>query len=194
MVGEYDRGLLARPAVSGHLCATKLIYRTMTMATPTGYSKTQIALHWVMALFLLGQVIQGEDMAHFYDDLERGVADATSAWPVMVWAHIIIGIAVLALVVWRLVLRFSRGVPAEAEGATWQMWLAKIVHLVLYAVMIVAPITGLLVWFGGVESLGDIHELAKPIVIVAFVLHFAGVLYHQFVAKDGLLKRMMKAG
>ena len=63
----------------------------------------------------------------------------------------------------------------------------------LYAIMNVAPITGMAAWFGGVLQAGELHGTVKPVIIVLVGLHIAAALYHQFIKKDGLLLRMKRA-
>ena len=112
----------------------------------------------------------------------------------MVWAHIGVGIAVLALVVWRLALRLTRGAPAAPAGEGAALRLAgHLGHVALYLLMIGAPITGLMAWFGGIMPLAEVHEMAKPALIILILIHVAAAIYHHFWLKDGLLNRMRKA-
>ena len=162
------------------------------MPAPTGYSRLQISLHWIIALLILTMFFSGEVMGEFGEMLR----DSPGAQqPVGVYAHIGAGISVLVLVLWRIAVRLRRGAPAAPNGTDKrQEMVALIVHLGLYAVMVIAPISGLLAWFGGLHTAEEVHEAIKPILIVLLVLHIAGALYHQYVLKDGLLRRMMKAG
>ena len=108
--------------------------------------------------------------------------------------HIIVGSLVLAFALWRLVLRYSRGVPAAPEGESRLMtragWAS---HVALYALMIALPVTGLLAWFGGINALADLHGgVLKALLWGLIALHVLAALYHQFILKDGLLNRMRK--
>lgn len=42
--------------------------------------------------------------------------------------------------------------------------------------------------------MGDLHKLFQPLFYVLIGLHVLAALWHQFVRKDGLIKRMMRAG
>lgn len=160
------------------------------MAALKGYSFTQIRLHWVIAVLILFQLIFGEDMGGAWDAFEEGGVPVMTNW---VWAHILVGIAVLALVVWRVALRLSRGAPeAPHNDSALMIKAAEWGHLALYAVMVVVPVTGLVAWYGGVEVVAELHGWAKPIVIVLVAGHVAAALYHQFWLKDGLLLRMKR--
>lgn len=155
-----------------------------------GFSRVQIGLHWVVGLLILYNLLMGEDMSHVWRAGQGGGATMTTG----AWAHIFLGIAVLALVLWRLVLRLTRGVPAAPEGESALMKLAGSAgHLALYVLMIAIPVTGLLAWYGGVTSLAAIHgELLKVILWVVITLHVVAAFYHQFVLKDGLMERMRR--
>lgn len=120
-----------------------------------GFSITQIALHWAVAIMIVFQLLLGEDMSSLWRKMKQGnVVPTTTA----AWAHIIVGSLVLALVLWRLTLRFARGVPAAPQGESALLTKAGDVgHVLLYVLMIALPVTGLLVWFGGVTFLADIH-------------------------------------
>ena len=161
------------------------------MAKPLGYSRIQIWLHWGIAVLILFQVVFGEYMAEAWDAFtETGAADMT----LLVWGHIIAGVGILAFAVWRLFLRATRGVPAPLAGQPRvQVIAGEAVHWVLYAIMIVAPITGMAAWFGGVLQAGELHGTVKPVIIVLVGLHIAAALYHQLIKKDGLLLRMKRA-
>ena len=62
----------------------------------------------------------------------------------------------------------------------------------LGAVMVLAPVSGLVAWYGGVEAAAEVHELFKPALILLVLGHVAAALYHQFILKDGLLLRMKR--
>ena len=63
----------------------------------------------------------------------------------------------------------------------------------IYVLMIAVPLGGISAWFLGLET-GDIHALFANVLMVVALGHTAFALYHQYVVKDGLLRRMMKAG
>lgn len=159
------------------------------MAQLKGYSATQIGLHWVVAGLILFQLIFGEDMGTAWRAVENATQPQMNVW---VWAHIIAGIAVLVFVLWRLVLRITRGAPEAPAASALMMQAAKWGHWALYAVMLLAPISGLLAWYGGVATAAEVHELFKPVLIVLIAGHVVAALYHQFIRKDGLLLRMRR--
>lgn len=161
------------------------------MSAPKAYSRTQITLHWVVAVLIVGNLIFGEEIGDAYDALrEMGVA----SYGLMTLGHIGAGVAVLLFGLWRLGLRLKRGVPeATGAGSALSDRAANGVHWAFYALMLAVPMTGLAAWFGGLEAAAEVHELAKPVFIILIGAHVAGALWHHFWLKDGLLHRMRRA-
>lgn len=156
------------------------------MAGKTGYSTVQIGLHWLVAVLILVNWFVAEGMEEVFDG---SLEDPTVAGGWHVW----IGLAVLALVVLRVVVRLVTGAPAAGGVAgTLAQRLAGLGHMVLYVLMIGVPLGGAIVWFGKVEALGDGHALAANIMMVIAGAHSLVALFHQYVIKDGLLLRMMR--
>lgn len=159
------------------------------MSHVKGYSATQITLHWLVAGLILFQLIFGEDMGAAWRAVRQGTAPEMDFG---VWAHIVVGVAVLLFVLWRLVLRLTRGAPEAPAESALMMQASTWGHRLLYAVMLLAPISGLAAWFGGVATAAEVHELFKPVLILLVLGHVLAALYHQFIRKDGLLLRMRR--
>ncbi|MDP3261908.1 MAG: cytochrome b/b6 domain-containing protein [Tabrizicola sp.] len=161
------------------------------MSAPTAYSRTQIVLHWIIAVLIIGNLIFGEEIGDAYDTLrDTGVAN----YDLMTLGHIGAGVLVLLFGIWRLGLRLRRGVPeTTGAGSALTDRASAVVHWVFYALILAVPTTGLAAWFGGLHEAADLHELAKPVFIVLIAAHVAGALWHHFWLKDGLLDRMRMA-
>jgi cytochrome b561 len=158
---------------------------------PKGYSSVQIGLHWIIALLIALQFLFNEPMGEAFDSALEGEVQPFS-WAV--WAHIAGGIAILALVLWRVALRRSRGAPPPPEGEGSLLGRAATLgHWALYALMLLMPVGGLIAWFGGVELAGDAHGLLSNVLLFVVAVHVAAALWHQFWLKDHLLRRMMRA-
>ena len=157
---------------------------------PLGYSGIQIALHWVIALLILSQFLTGDWMSAFFRALMR----ATEERPEMgnaVW-HFVGGALVFGFAVARLVLRIIRGVPPDSPASpAWDRVLAHGVHYALYAVFFALPVTGLAAYLIPSRSMGGLHETLTTVLLVLIGLHVLGALYHQFVLRDRLIRRMM---
>ena len=168
------------------------------------YSTGAIILHWLIALALGFQLALGFSMPHD----ERGFA--------LFQLHKSVGITILALSFARLAWRLTHRPPPAVE-AGFQGFLAKAVHTLLYVFMIGAPLTG---WamvstdasriptllYGTIpwphlplpgainEAMEASHALLAWIGLALIVLHVAGALRHQFLLRDGLLRRMGPRG
>lgn len=159
----------------------------------TGYSATQLALHWGIALLLVvNTFVSGEDMGQAWRSYERSsnAADLSGFVP---QAHLWIGIAVLVFALYRLFLRQTRGVPAApAEESAVLRLAAHATHILLYTLMILIPATGLAVYFLGIGTAGDIHEFLRLPLIALVVLHVGGALYQRFILKSNVLIRIVR--
>lgn len=149
------------------------------------YTLSQIVLHWTIAALVIWQLVFGEEM----EALEHP-ADADSTELFLANSHIWVGIAILALVALRIVLRLAQGAPPADESNRITALLAKATHLAFYVLLVAMPVTGLLAYYGGLPT-GEIHELGKPLFIVLIALHVAATLWHQLVRHDGTLRRML---
>lgn len=158
-----------------------------------GFSRAQIALHWGVAVLIIYQLWMGEDMSQLWRQIRQNGPMPTT---IGAWVHIILGSLILALVVWRLTLRLTRGVPVTPPGESRALTLAGDAgHILLYILMIGLPVTGLLAWFGGVTALAPLHGgILKSLLWLVIGLHVVAAIYHHFILKDGLLNRMRKPG
>jgi cytochrome b561 len=176
------------------------------MDTPARYSTTAIALHWLMALALIGLLGVGTWMTGL----------KTSPDKIAIYnLHKAIGLTVLALAALRLILRVLRRPPPLPAMPAWQAWSARIGHGSLYALMFAMPITGWLqnsaagfplTWFGlfKVPALvprdsadfrfwQSMHEWLAWALMILIAVHVAAAFKHHFIDRDGLLRRMLPA-
>jgi len=157
------------------------------MASQTaGYSRTHIILHWVIAALVLFQLFVHTGMENAWIVSQGGVAEGANPLP-----HILAGIAILVLAIWRVVIRLRHGAPAHPAGQPALLTaLANGVHLVFYALLFILPLSGLAAWFGHVEP----AAIARVYIQLAFLpligLHVAGALVQQFWFRTGVLRRM----
>ncbi|WP_454615711.1 cytochrome b [Bradyrhizobium cenepequi] len=161
---------------------------------PLGYTAAQIFLHWVIAVLVMFQLVLGEDIVPAYRAIRRGT-EASPSDLFRADVHIYVGFTILILAVARLVIRLTHGAPpAPADEGVVQKWIAAATHFILYATIFLMPITGALAWYLGIGVIGEVHEIAKPIIIIAVVLHAAGALWQHFVVKTDVLVRMLRPG
>jgi cytochrome b561 len=159
---------------------------------PTGYTRSQIILHWVIAVLVIYQLVFGEDIVPAYRAFMQGTEpEGGTAFAVNL--HIYVGFAILALAAVRLALRIYQGAPAlPADENIILQYIAKLAHLVLYAAIFAMPVTGAFAWYLGLGWAGELHEIGKPVIIVAVAVHAAGALWQHFVARTDVLRRMLR--
>ncbi|TPN50280.1 cytochrome b [Mesorhizobium sp. B1-1-9] len=159
---------------------------------PAGYTGIQILLHWTIAALIVLQLLIGEDIKPAYRAFSRGTEpSASDIFNANV--HVYVGLAVLVLAIWRIAIRLRHGVPAAPpEESILQKRIAAAAHFLLYILIFGMPITGALAWYFGFRSMGEIHELAKPVIIIVVGLHAAAALWQHFFGKTDVLVRMLR--
>lgn len=156
------------------------------MSHSPGYSRLQIALHWLIAVLILAAWITHEGMGRLLETrIETGVLTPNP--------HAILGLSVFVLVLIRIVLRHRQGVPGPVPGSSAMAEAAALWgHRLLYLLMILTPIGGAITWFGGIEALGEGHELLGNALMIVALGHALVAILHQLVLKDGTMTRMLR--
>ena len=161
------------------------------MRHPARYSAIQIALHWAVFALVLVQFLTGDWMAEYFRALMR----PEEGRPIMgnaVW-HMVSGITILIFMLTRLALRFTHGAPpSKADSPGWDKVLSKLNHWLFYVVLIAMPLVGMAAYLIPSRAMGELHENTVPVLLALVALHLAGVVYHQFIRKDGLIRRMTR--
>ncbi len=105
---------------------------------PSRYSLVAIALHWVIAIMIMGQIAVGLWMVEAIHEAEtRDLAFNVFQ------LHKSVGLTVLALSAVRLGWRLTHTAPALPAGmAGWERFLAKGVHVAFYGLMFAMPLSG----------------------------------------------------
>lgn len=156
------------------------------------YTRSQILLHWIVVLLLIPQFLLHDGMSHAFRQLMEG---AGAEYEPLVLQHIATGLAVLALVLWRLVLRARVGAPpSPAQEPALLKLAAHATHWALYALLMLLPLSGLAAWFGQLDTAAEAHEIMKNILLALAGLHIAAALFHQFILRTNLLARMRRPG
>ena len=181
-------------------------------ARTASYSAVAIALHWIIALCILGQIALGWRLHDIAPGPGRFAAFQL---------HKSIGITILLLSLARLAWRLVRPAPPEIPMPRWQHVASRLVHGGLYAIMIGLPLTGWIMvstsklpiptrLFGVVpwptipglaglspatkaalNGAGDAgHSLLVFVTIAMLVLHLGAVAKHQLVDRDRVFARM----
>ena len=155
----------------------------------TGYSALQVALHWTIAALVGFQLLVTEGIEAASDS--DGTPTATDL--LLADLHVAAGIAIFTLALFRIAVRFWRGVPPLPEDEPMPLKLAAhAVHFALYAAIVLMPITGGLTWWLDIELAAEFHRMGPNVIYALVAAHVCGALYQHFVAKTDVLRRMLR--
>ncbi|GJL94411.1 MAG: cytochrome b561 [Hyphococcus sp.] len=179
------------------------------------YNSVAVALHWAMAILIIGQIAGGLYM--------HNLPNTSPIKFDLFQLHKSFGITVLILTFIRLAWRFTHPAPAlPSEMPGWQKLAARITHWGFYALLILTPLAGWamvsvspkdiptfffglfqfphLPFFEGVsdaaameETFKDRHEFLAFAILGLLALHVGAALKHQFINRDGVLRSMLPA-
>jgi cytochrome b561 len=175
------------------------------MANTSGYTSSAKFLHWLIVMLLIVQFIVAWTMPH----IGRNTPMTT-----LISLHFTVGIVILAVAILRLVWRVIQGEPPPLDGGPpWQRQSARVIHWLLYLLLLVVPVLGWInaswrgmpvVLFGlelpkligtrapGWRWTGDVHNLLANYMMLTLVgLHILAGLYHYFIRRDHVLQRML---
>src|SRR4029078_1705008 len=107
------------------------------MSPSDRYSGTAIGLHWLIAVAVVGEFAWGWWMQ---DIPKQPVGPRVDAFNL----HKSVGLTILALMAVRIVWRLAHRAPPVPPMPLWQARLARFTHLLLYAALVVQPLTGYL--------------------------------------------------
>ena len=169
------------------------------------YDSRTIAFHWATLVLVAMQWT----LAQVIDDFAKGAPRVAARS-----THIMLGLVIAALVLGRVVWRATEGrrLPAADRGALHAV--AKLTHWSLYGLLALALLLGMFTawaqgdsiyglfklpdYMPGNPDFGDqvagIHGTVVTILLILAGVHAAAALLHQYVWRDGLLRRMMPGG
>jgi cytochrome b561 len=171
------------------------------------YTRTAIALHWLIALVLLGQIPFG----WYLEEIPRGTP--ARGWYVNL--HKSIGVTLGVLIVFRLLWRWShRMPPLPGWMPAWERIGVNVSHSALYACMLIMPLTGYIAsnfsqwgvkYFNviqlppwGVDDeqvyafFNGAHVATSYLFVALIAIHILGALRHA-VLRDGIFQRIWPA-
>ena len=169
---------------------------------PRQFTAFSRLLHWTMAAMVLTMLCIGVAM----------VASLAN-YHVLVSIHRPLGIAILILVVIRFVNRQLTSLPPfPATMSRAERLAATASEYTMYGLMFVLPLVGWgmlsaarypIVLFGSLHLpfilphnvvlyavLRKAHTILAYLFFLTFLAHFAAILFHTLIARDGMLKRM----
>lgn len=159
--------------------------------TPVAFSLPQRLVHWAMAGLIVFNLLLPDGMNEWAHLLRQGQVP-TPEQVASANIHAYVGIAVLALAVLRLALRFVQGAPAEPEAEPAVLKLAaKIGHGAFYLLFFALPFSGIARYYFGSETAGFVHSGPLKALMWALIgLHVGAAVMQQFYWKTGIMKRM----
>jgi cytochrome b561 len=172
----------------------------------TGYGAVPMSLHWLTA----GLVVVAWLLGTFDDALPKGAARAYG-----LFAHMSAGLAVLIVLAVRLLWR-TFDPPPQFEPSALGTWMDRAAHFAqyaLYALMIAAVVSGVVLQFARGDSLPlfglseiaspwaadrpfsrnvkEVHELLTNGLVIFAGLHATASLFHHWILRDRTLLRML---
>lgn len=176
----------------------------MIKNSENSYGVVAKVFHWGLFLMLSFTVVAGNILVSMPKGPEKFEA---------IGMHKSFGAVILILVLLRLLWRLINTVPKDPAGSDPQLnRMAHGMHIALYGLMFAQPISGILMsqaagypvqFFGLFEfpllldknpALGELFHTAHAtlwmVLGFAMIGHAGAALYHHFIRKDGVLKRM----
>jgi cytochrome b561 len=176
---------------------------------PRAYAPVARMFHWITVGIVFVMFPVGLYMTYRGNTLN--IWDGTTN--TLYAGHKLFGFILLWLIVGRLVYRLQNGAPPdEPTLEPWQRGLSHITHWSMYGLLILVPLMG---WIGislygardifGLFSLPALwtknpdaattafwlHEWLGRLLALLIVTHVGAALFHHFVRKDGVLRRML---
>ena len=167
------------------------------------YSRTAIALHWILAAAVIAQLALGWWML----DIPKSPPGLRAGW---FNVHKSIGMTIACVAAVRLAWRVTHPVPDADLGPSWRRAAARLSHRLLYVCMLLMPAAGFLGssftrypikffgmtlptphvdWPAGKEFMSDIHYLTACVFVALVSLHVAAALWH-WLQRDGVTARI----
>jgi cytochrome b561 len=178
--------------------------------TFASYGLIARSFHWLMALLILSMIPLGK-----WANLAPFSTDAEFARKFMLFSiHKTLGVTLFGLAVLRILWRMTQTRPGLLHpDRRWENLLAATTHWLLYSSLILVPLTGWIehaaipglapIWWPFGQSLpfvsaseamfnsfSALHRAFGKVLILAILLHLAGVMKHHVFDKDATLRRM----
>ena len=169
----------------------------------SSYDRVAIFLHWTTAALVVAQIT----LAQTWDWFAKPTRE------LMENTHMSFGVLLTAAVVARVGWRFIPGHRVSSLEVGWMRIASKGTHYLLYTLLIAEALLGFVFrWGGGKpmalfglgippltgeisrpmrEQLREFHEWIGWTIIAIAALHALAALYHHYVLKDRVLRRML---
>jgi len=160
-------------------------------------------IHWIMGILIIGMLFIGFFLGDFPSEQKASIY----------MLHKSTGLLLMLLVIIRLMMRFQSNYPVLPESTPKSIvYIAKINVVGLYFIMFLMPLSGILMstlsgktlpFYGlfSIPSIGqnqllgnisyNFHSIGGYIFVILIIAHIIGGLFHHFILKDNVLKRML---
>ena len=169
------------------------------------YTGVAIALHWLIAVAILGTFLLGQYMTNLQLSPAKLKLYSYHKW---------IGVTIFLLVLFRIAWRLAHRPPLPpASMPAWQHSAASIAHFFLYALTLAIPVSGWLMSSasgfqvvylgvipipdllakskGAAQQLKQLHEALNWLMVLVVAMHIAAALKHHLMDRDDVLRRML---
>jgi cytochrome b561 len=169
------------------------------------YTRTAVALHWLIALGVLAQIGFG----WYLQEIPRGTPDRTIYVNFHKSTGMILGLLILVRLGWRLT---HTPPPLPQAMPAWQRVAARISHVLLYVCMVTMPLAGYTASnfskFGvnfmnavmlppwGINDraiyafFNGLHVWTSYLFVTLIAIHVLAALKHLLIDRDGVFRRM----
>ena len=189
--------------------------QTARSAQGQQYSQLAVRLHWIVA-FLVGlQFLLKGAMVSTMSAIRADQTPPTADY-LLANLHVLSGLTIAGLMVWRLNLRLQRlrrAKPTEAgtdnqqqpagqaadkaagDSSPASRWrdmfipLATGVHWAFYVLLLLLPLTGLLAYYE-VSLAASVHRGCQRLLLLLLFMHILAALIHHFLFRDNALGRI----
>lgn len=171
---------------------------------PTRYDRFSVLLHWLMAALLLLQLGLGLWMT----GLPKDASGARAAWfNLHKSMGMLLGLLIVLRIGWACVRPRLQALPL----AHTKQRLALANHRLLYLFMLLTPLSGFLGsvfsgypirffgmqlpkladrWEAAKALLSGLHQVSVYALMLLITVHVLAFIHHQFILRDGLIRRM----
>lgn len=174
------------------------------MSASDRYTRTAIALHWLIAILVIVQFTWGWWMQGIPKQPVGPRVDAFNL-------HKSIGMTILALMVIRILWRVGHPPPPLRGVPRWQASAARGNHLLLYAALVIQPLAGYLgsefsgfpvkffgltlpSWAGKSATMKDlmstVHLATSWVIAATVIVHVMAALKHALIDRDTVVARI----
>ena len=185
--------------------------------TSNSFGTVTRTFHWLMAFMIFAMIPLGIIATGNADAIKNGATDPAllARTQTLFSIHKTLGVAIFVLALLRILWALTQPKPDPLHAyRRTETFLASLVHWLLYASLILVPLTGWIhhaatdgfapIWwpFGQslpfvaksaslAETAATLHMLFERVLVLSILVHVLGALKHHFIDRDATLMRML---